>query len=547
MALPSTPNELLELLKTVNKDKDAVAPDQYRYIIYVRKSTDEENKQVRSLKDQKDECVEFAQRTKLKWVGFIEEAESAKEPDIRPKFKQMLNDLKAGKYDGIIAWHPDRLARNMREAGDIIDLVDKKIIQDLKFVSFSFSNDPSGKLLLGITFAISKEYSDKLSDNVSRGNKRSVQEGRYINKAIHGYFKDRNQNLRPDVANFPLVKNAFNMRLLGGKTLDEIADYLNASGYTRINNVGDKPKIFNMTKQKVQKMLLNPVFTGILKYGKNEIVNLIELYDFVPMITVPEFMQINELSSDAQFIKLAKAYRRLEGVTANLLNGVVFCGECGGHMYAGATPKRNKAGAITARYFYYRCDNEGCPRKGKSMRANVLIKYIFDFLDTKPFSSKESYEHYVRETKVVAEKRVVEAKRNLASLKGAAGQLVEKLRRTKDMLLGDDPEDVKVYYRGDLKQIEDKIKGNAVSIASTEEFISNNKANLHTYAEFLELMDKMAQTLASIGNMTELDYFIRKMFLNFTINGKNVEKHTLNTPFDELYNLKVSKGGRGGT
>ena len=115
------------------------------------------------------------------------------------------------------------------------------------------------------------------------------------------------------------------------------------------------------------------------------------------------------------------------------------------------------------------------------------------------------------------------------------------------MLLGDDPEDVKVYYRGDLKQIEDKIKGNAVSIASTEEFISNNKANLHTYAEFLELMDKMAQTLASIGNMTELDYFIRKMFLNFTINGKNVEKHTLNTPFDELYNLKVSKGGRGGT
>ena len=130
MALPSTPNELLELLKTVNKDKDAVAPDQYRYIIYVRKSTDEENKQVRSLKDQKDECVEFAQRTKLKWVGFIEEAESAKEPDIRPKFKQMLNDLKAGKYDGIIAWHPDRLARNMREAGDIIDLVDKKIIQD---------------------------------------------------------------------------------------------------------------------------------------------------------------------------------------------------------------------------------------------------------------------------------------------------------------------------------------------------------------------------------------------------------------------------------
>jgi len=141
----NTPNELLALLKKIHSDKDIDAPKKYCYVIYVRKSTDEKDKQIRSLGDQIIECKEFAEKNGLKWVDIIKESESAKEPDIRPKFRKMLDDLKTGKYEGVIAWHPDRLARNMKDAGEIIDLVDKEIINDLKFVSFTFNNDTSGK------------------------------------------------------------------------------------------------------------------------------------------------------------------------------------------------------------------------------------------------------------------------------------------------------------------------------------------------------------------------------------------------------------------
>lgn len=62
----------------------------------------------------------------------------------------MLNDLKKGVYDGILAWNPDRLARNMREGGEIIDMIDEEEIKDLKFVTRHFTKDANGKMLLGI-------------------------------------------------------------------------------------------------------------------------------------------------------------------------------------------------------------------------------------------------------------------------------------------------------------------------------------------------------------------------------------------------------------
>ncbi len=333
-----------------------------------------------------------------------------------------------------------------------------------------------------------------------------------------------------------------NQTRLLGKTLDEIADYINASGYTHTNNVGEKPKPFKATKQKIDKMLRDPVYTGILKYGKNEITNLIELYGFVPMISVPEFMQINKLSSDAQYIRLAKAYRKAEGVKAHLMNGIIFCSECGESMTAGATSKKTKDGIV--RYFYYRCDNDDCPRRGKSLRANVITSYIYKFLASKPFSSKESYDHYVEEMKIVSKNRVNEARQKLLSLQATKIQSNEKLLRTKDLLLHDEPESVKAYYKDDLKRYDEKIKESEVAIAEAEKFIGKNKINIKTYSEFLEIMENMAKTLASIKNMAELDYFIRKVFLNFTVKGKNVEKYTLNAPFDALYELKVSNCGR---
>jgi len=262
-----TTQDFLSLLKDVQGSKEDINTSQYRYVIYARKSIESEERQIKSLGDQIVECQKLAENKELKVLNKpyspIEEKQSAKEPDIRPKFRKMLDNIKQGKFDGIIAWHPDRLARNMKDAGEIIDLIDKQIIKDLQFSSFTFENNPSGKMLLGIAFVLSKQYSDKLSVDVKRGMRRRIEEGKYLSQAKHGYYRDKNQMLRPDGNNFALLKDAWQLRLQN-KTQEEITKYLVDKKYQRSEGIGGKKhKLFNMTNKVLSEIFRDTFYTGI--------------------------------------------------------------------------------------------------------------------------------------------------------------------------------------------------------------------------------------------------------------------------------------------
>lgn len=84
-----------------------------KYVMYVRKSTEGAERQVRSIDDQKKECYDLAKRLGLNVIDVIPEEKSAKIPNKRPAFKDMLKRIRAKEFDAVIAWHPDRLARNM--------------------------------------------------------------------------------------------------------------------------------------------------------------------------------------------------------------------------------------------------------------------------------------------------------------------------------------------------------------------------------------------------------------------------------------------------
>ena len=74
--------------------------------------------------------------------------------------------------------------------------------------------------------------------------------------------------------------------------------------------------------------------------------------------------------------------------------------------------------------------------------------------------------------------------------------------------------------------------------------IENSKAAILTYADFLELMEKLPKTIASLKNMSDLDTITRKLFLNFTVKEKSVANATLNSPFDVLETKNVSRCAR---
>src|SRR5580698_3254109 len=147
-----------------------------KFFIYARKSTDDADRQVRSIADQLAEVRDLARRHSLNVVDVLVEKQSAKKPG-RAVFDEMLRRIEEGQASGILAWHPDRLARNMLDGGRIIHMVDTGKIKDLKFPNVDFQPTSQGKLNLAMLFGMSKYYVDALSENIRRGQRQKVQHG----------------------------------------------------------------------------------------------------------------------------------------------------------------------------------------------------------------------------------------------------------------------------------------------------------------------------------------------------------------------------------
>jgi site-specific DNA recombinase len=112
--------------------------------LYARKSTEDENRQVRSIEDQIRDCIALAEREGLRVVATIKEKKSAKKPGQRPQFTQMLADI-GKKYDAILAWHPDRLCRNMLEGGQIINMLDESVLKISASIAINLAMTPTAR------------------------------------------------------------------------------------------------------------------------------------------------------------------------------------------------------------------------------------------------------------------------------------------------------------------------------------------------------------------------------------------------------------------
>ena len=117
-----------------------------KFFIYTRKSTDTEDRQVRSISDQLAELKELAVKEQIEVVDIFVEKQTAKAPG-RPVFNEMLLRIEANEASGILAWHPDRLARNSVDGGKIIYLLDTGKIAELKFPTFWCDTTPQGKFM----------------------------------------------------------------------------------------------------------------------------------------------------------------------------------------------------------------------------------------------------------------------------------------------------------------------------------------------------------------------------------------------------------------
>ncbi len=495
-----------------------------RYKIYVRKSSEDSEKQVRSLDDQEKECLELAERLSLKVIGKpVRETKSAKAPNNRPQFTQLLKEVKTGVIDGIIAWHPDRLARNAVESGKIIYLLDTGTLQDLRFVSHQFSNDANGKMLLGMLFVFAKHYSDDLSSKVKRGVRHSFAEGKSGGVPKHGYKRDDEGIYRKDDKNFEFIANAWEMRANGEK-LPIISKYLNGVGYSKYYKRDKAYRIMKMTPSVLSKMFNDPFYYGVLVQAE-QVADLRNLpVSFEPMIDEDTFHKVQEIS---------RYQKRGEQKESKFLpfRGLLHCTVCDDKRPMSVYRAKSSGGKY---YVYFKCRNNGCSRKPRDIRARVVADSMNDVLEqvTKRLT-KDVYKKYLQETKELSdtEKKATRAAivRNNITLKH-----LQDTRRDQTSALG------RLSDPAAIKQTELDISSTLRRITEVENDSSNLEKRLRQSEvrvinpqEFNDLVNTLAIRFKK-ANLVQKDIILRNLFSNIGFSKEKVESYTLQEPFYTL-------------
>lgn len=308
-----------------------------RYFIYCRKSSEAEDRQVLSIESQLTTLQRtFAASADIEIAHVFEESFSAKAPG-RQLFGEMMKRIERGEAEGIIAWAPDRLARNSIDGGRIVYLLDRGVIKDLKFATYTFENNPQGKFMLQIMFGQSKYYSDALSENVKRGNRTKVEKGWRPSHPPLGYRSDKEgKTTVPDDVHFRLIRRMYDLMLTGTYTTTQIAKIARDEwGFLtpRKKRTGGRP----LATSTVHRILTNPFYAGVIEWEGRTYPGR-----HVPIVTMDEFNRVKEI------LRKPGAPRPQRHRFA--FTGMIRCGGCG--LMVTAEHKVKPSGRA---YTYYHC------------------------------------------------------------------------------------------------------------------------------------------------------------------------------------------------
>lgn len=318
----------------------------------------------------------MAERDNLEIVEIKKESHSAKEAGMRPVFNEIVEEIKLGKFNGILTWAPDRISRNAGDLGRIVDLMDSGVLQEIRTYGQKFSNNPNEKFLLMILGSQAKLENDNKVVNVKRGMRARCEMGLYPCIAPTGYMNskhtDKRCHIEVDPERAPIVKKMF----------EKIA-YENITGRQLYFWLRDEVKFKTRTGKQLYlgnlyMILRNHFFYGTFEYPKGSG----EWYKGAhqPLISKALFDQVQE--------KIKVQNTRESGMQSKefAFTKLMTCGLCGSGITADEKYKKQKNGNVH-RYVYYGCtkhNDKNC--KCGYINEDDLVEQLAEMMDKIEFN-----------------------------------------------------------------------------------------------------------------------------------------------------------------
>lgn len=383
-----------------------------KYFVYARKSTESEDRQIASIGDQINELKRIAKEQNLNIVDVLFESKSAKNPNGRVVFNQMLVRIHKGEANGIICWKLNRLARNPVDGGQISWMLQQGTVQHIQTYGRSYY-PTDNVLMMAVELGMANQFVRDLSVDTKRGLRLRAERGIPNGLAPIGFINDRtkeqgHRDWLEDTVRYPLVKKLLRTMLTKKYSVREL--YIYAKDELKLttlqrNKEGGKPIAISY----LYKLLKNPIYAGFFFQKSTGMDVRYELKGNEPMISEEEYWQIQAMlgTRGTPRVTHRKAvyhyFTKCGTCGGNLSTDFKFQLICSGCKHKFSYPNRDTCPSCDLaiakmknptylNYIFYYCINDRKHRthcSGNSIQEKNLEKQLLSDMDQKLVISKE--------------------------------------------------------------------------------------------------------------------------------------------------------------
>lgn len=420
--------------------------------LYPRVSTDDQVREGFSLDEQEKEMKKLCMYKNYQiYKVYREEGVSAKNMN-RPKFQEMMQDLKDGKINRIIVYKLDRLTRSIQDLEVICKLIEKYHCS-LDSVSEEINTDTAmGVFFIRMTTILAQLEIERTSERTKFGLKGAAKNGHFCGKAPIGYRKI-NKKLVIDDLESEVVKEIFD-------------DYVNGlSVYTITKKLNNKNALNrNWRTTTIDRMLSNYIYCGDYLYGKRaKNMKPIHLENICPAIIDKETFKMVQTQKERNL----KNYTRKH--TYVYMQKIV-CSKCNKIMGGSSSTSKNKPTQI-----YYKCNCCNTRINEKKIEKPLML-FLNDMLDYYLLIDNNFKSFFNEDLNIEIDK-----------YNKMLDKCNKKLKKIKEAYLDDliDKDEFITEEKAIKSQINDlELKLNHLNNANNNE---NNKKDLNLYYNLLQL------------------------------------------------------------
>ena len=220
--------------------------------IYIRVSTEDQAREGFSLGEQEEKLKQLCNYKGYEvYKVYCDAGISAKDMEHRPKFQEMLKDMKDGKINYIVAYKLDRVTRSVRDLEELISQLEKYntyLVCDRDDVNTSTAN---GRFFVRMLTVLSQLEIEIVSERTKFGLNGAIKSGHLPGQVALGFKKDGNRKTIIDPATAPIIKRVFDL-YLQGKTFLQISNIFN----------GEKVLNKNWKDTHIERIINNRLYMG---------------------------------------------------------------------------------------------------------------------------------------------------------------------------------------------------------------------------------------------------------------------------------------------